>query len=144
MKEYKESCETLKIKEKEKNDVVQYKKELGKIKELEKQKHDLLFKLETFRNEHLSIKQTLEDYENKKKKLQTKYDKLFKEYNELKNREEEIDYYINERKIEKKALEDCLEEKIKEETQLTPYILRNSSHIYLGTKYIWRIRNLPS
>ena len=44
MKEYKESCETLKIREKEKNDVVQYKKELEKIKELEKQKHDLLFK----------------------------------------------------------------------------------------------------
>ena len=28
-----------------------------------------------------------------------KYDRLLKENNELKNREEEIDYYINERKL---------------------------------------------
>ena len=121
MKEYKESCDILQIKEKEKDSIPQYKKDYQKTKELEKQKHDLIFKLETFRNEHLSIKQTLEEYESKKNKLQSKYDRLQKEYNELKNREEEIDYYINEKKIEKKGLEDFLEEKIKEETQLRSF-----------------------
>ena len=118
MKENKNSCDLLQIKEKEKSNIPQYKKDYAKSKELEKQKHDLMFKLETFKNEHLSIKQKLEEYENKKKKLQSKYDRLLKENNELKNREEEIDYYINERKIEKKGLEDYLNEKIKEETQL--------------------------
>ena len=121
MREYKESCEILQIKEKEKNNIPQYKKDYLKIKDLEKKKHALIFKLETFKNEHLSIKQTLEEYENKKNKLQAKYDKLLKENNELKNKEEEIDYYINERKIEKKALGDFLDEKIKEETQLRSF-----------------------
>ena len=121
MKEYKDACDLLQIKEKEKNKIPQYKKDYSKSKELEKQKHDLMFKLETFKNEHLSIKQTLEEYENKKKKLQMKYDRLLKENNELKNREEEIDYYINERKIEKKGLEEFLNEKIKEETQLRSF-----------------------
>ena len=121
MKEYKDSCDILQIKENEKDKIPQYKKDYTKTKELEKQKHDLIFKLETFKNEHLSIKQTLEEYENKKKKLQSKYDRLKTENNELKNREEEIDYYINERKIEKKGLEDFLDEKIKEEIKLRSF-----------------------
>ena len=119
MAEYKESCDILEIKEKEKGDPP--KNKLGSVvrtRELEKQKRALLIKLETFKNEHISIRQTLDEYENRKKKLQEKYDKLLKENNELKNREEEIDYYINERLIEKKGLEDFLAEKIKEETQL--------------------------
>ena len=121
MKEYKDSCDILKIKEKEKSNAVQYKKDYEKTKDLEKQRHDLILKLETFKNEHLSIKQTLEEYENNKKKLQSKYDRLLKENSELKNKEEEIDYYIQERVIEKKGLEDFLEDKIKEETQLRNY-----------------------
>ena len=121
VKDYKESRGVLQIKEEEKNNYLQYKNDFSKIKELEKKKHDLMLKLETYRNEHQSIKQTLEEYENRKKKLKSKYDKLQKENNELKNREEELDYSINEKKIEKKGLLDFLEEKINEEAQLRSF-----------------------
>ena len=46
---------------------------------------------------------------------------LQKENNELKNREEDIDYHINEAKTKNKGLEDYLEDKIREETQLRQY-----------------------
>ena len=68
MKGYKEACEKLEIKEKtDLAEIPQYKKDVKKMNTLEKQKKELLLVLERLKNEHLSIKQTLEEYEEKKK-----------------------------------------------------------------------------
>ena len=50
------------------NPVNKYKKDVKKMNDLEKEKRELLMILERLKNEHLSIKQTLEEYEEKKKK----------------------------------------------------------------------------
>ena len=102
-KAFKEACEKLEIKEKADIEIPQYKKDVKKMNSLEKEKKELRMILERLKNEHISIKQTLEEYEEKKKKLKIKYNLLQKDNNELKNREEEIDYYINEKKTEKKG-----------------------------------------
>ena len=121
MIEYKESCEILEKKEKEKKDAISFKNEYAKSQELQKQKQNLHLRLGKFRAEHLSIKQTLEEYEKEKKKLEMKYERLLNQYNELKNKEEKTDYYINEKKIEKKGLQDYLEGKIFEEAKFRTF-----------------------
>ena len=118
LKAYNEACQKLEIKEKTDQEMPEYKKDVKKMNVLEKQKKELNLIYEHRKNEHLSIKQTLEEYEEKKKKLKNKCNLLLKENNELKNKEETIDYNLNERKTEKKGLEEFLEEKIKEETEL--------------------------
>ena len=72
MKEYKEACEKLEIKEKNDAEIPQYKKDVKKMNNLEKEKKELIMVLERLKNEHLSIKQTLDEYEEKKNKLKVK------------------------------------------------------------------------
>ena len=68
MKAYKEACDRLELKKKDDTEIPQYKKDVKKMNDLEKEKRELLMILERLKNEHLSIKQTLEEYEEKKKK----------------------------------------------------------------------------
>jgi hypothetical protein len=108
---------------KEKNDaeIPQYKKDVKKMNNLEKEKKELIMVLERLKNEHLSIKQTLEEYEEKKSKLKEKCNLLQKENDRLKREEEIIDTNINEAMIEKKGLEERLEEKIRDEVELRQF-----------------------
>ena len=121
IKEYKESCDVLKIKENDKNIVLKYKKDYENIKLLEQQKKDLQLELEKIKSEQKSIKQSYLDYEMEKNKLQKKYDELLQEYQELKNQSDQIDSQIDEEEINQKNLKECLQEKIREESALRLY-----------------------
>ena len=76
-----------------------HKKDYSKSKELEKQKHDLMFKLETFKNEHLSIKQTLEEGKVTIDELINELNKKRVSLNVVENIYNNYSYNINQKKI---------------------------------------------
>ncbi len=118
---YQESLDKLEAEEKKDKEMPQYKKDVKRMNSLEKKKKETILKLEHFRSEHQSIKQTLDEYEEKKRKLKEKCNLLQKENDRLKREEEIIDTNINEAMTEKKGLEERLEEKIRDEVELRQF-----------------------
>ena len=118
---YQESLDKLEAEEKKDKEMPQYKKDVKRMNSLEKKKKETILKLEHFRSEHQSIKQTLDEYEEKKRKFKEKCNLLQKENDRLKREEEIIDTNINEAMTEKKGLEERLEEKIRDEVELRQF-----------------------
>ena len=118
---YQDALEKLEIQEKKASEIPQYKKDVEKMNSLEKKKKESILNLERLKSELQSIKQTLDEYEDKKKKLKEKCNILQKENEKLKNDEESLDTAINTSLIEKKGLEERLEEKIRDEIELRKF-----------------------
>jgi len=120
-KAYQDALEKLEIQEKKESEIPQYKKDVEKMNSLEKKKKESILNLERLKSELQSIKQTLDEYEDKKKKLKEKCNILQKENDKLKSDEETLDTAINTSLIEKKGLEERLEEKIRDEIELRKF-----------------------
>ena len=120
-KAYQNALEKLTIQEKKESEIPQYKKDMEKMNSLEKKKKESILNLERLKSELQSIKQTLDEYEDKKKKLKEKCNILQKENDKLKSDEETLDTAINTSLIEKKGLEERLEEKIRDEIELRKF-----------------------
>ena len=121
LNEFNELNDEYKIKENEEKNVLKYKEEYKKYKILEKTKNELLIKLSQIQQEHIVIKQTYDNYVNEKKNLEIKDINLKNENEQLKNKLNEIKENIKDRLIEKKNLENYLNNKIKEEIKLRQY-----------------------
>jgi len=120
-KAYQNALEKLTIQEKKESEIPQYKKDMEKMNSLEKKKKESILNLERLKSELQSIKQTLDEYEDKKKKLKAKCNILQKENEKLKTNEESLDTAINTSLTEKKGLEERLEEKIRDEIELRKF-----------------------
>jgi hypothetical protein len=121
LNEYKDFLELLKQKEIDVNNILLFKEKLKNYKILEKNKNDLLIKLNLIQQEHSIIKSKLENLIELKNELEEKKEEKIKIKNNLENNLNIIKNNINERLNERKDLKKFLNKKIKEEITLREY-----------------------